>query len=231
MTIGYRILKGVLAPPMRALYRVEIEGIENLPFEGAAIIAANHLSFVDSLFIPLVIKRQVTFLAKKEYFDDPRKAWFFRAAGQIPCDRSDGTEALGSAEGVLRDGGIVAIFPEGTRSRDGRLQRGRTGVTRLALATGAPVIPCGLIGTDKVMPVGMKRPRIRRRKRVVVSFGRPIDVRSWIGFGSESVATRPATDHLMLRISKLSRQTYSGWDAPLQVGDQTVSEALLSTSS
>ncbi|MEA2434829.1 MAG: 1-acyl-sn-glycerol-3-phosphate acyltransferase [Actinomycetota bacterium] len=231
MNLGYRILKAVLSPLMRAFYRVEVEGLDNLPVDGSAIIAANHLSFVDSLFIPLVIRRKVTFLAKKEYFDDPRKAWFFRSAGQIPCDRSDGTEALESAEEVLRGGGIVAIFPEGTRSRDGRLQRGRTGVTRLALATEAPVIPCGLIGTDKVMPVGMNRPRVRRRKRVVVSFGHPIDLRRWIGFGSEAVATRPATDHLMLKISRLSRQTYAGWEPSFSTIDQRTSEALASTSS
>jgi 1-acyl-sn-glycerol-3-phosphate acyltransferase len=212
--IGYRTIRSTLGPPLRTFYRVEATGLDHLPARGPAIIVANHLSFVDSLFIPLVTERQVTFLAKKEYFDDPRKAWFFKAAGQIPCDRSDGSEALETAEGVLRNGGIVAIFPEGTRSRDGRLQRGRTGATRLALATGASVIPCGLIGTDKVMPVGMNRPRLRRRKRVVVTFGEPIDLRRWVGFANESVATRTATDHLMLEISKLSRQTYVGWGTP-----------------
>ena len=206
--MGYWLLKLLLTPLMRLFYRVEAEGCEHIPSRGGAVIAANHLSFIDSLFIPLVLRRRVTFLAKCEYFENRRTAWFFRLAGQIPCDRKDGTEALETARNVLQHGGIVAIYPEGTRSPDGRLYRGRTGAARLALDEGVPVIPCGLRGTDKVMPRHMRRPRVRGRKRVFVDFGAPLDLQRWAGPGGSPQALRPATDVVMSQIGKLSKQTY-----------------------
>ena len=206
--MGYWLLKVLLTPFMKMFYRVEADGCERIPTTGGAVIAANHLSFIDSLFIPLVLRRRVTFLAKCEYFENPRTAWFFRLAGQIPCDRNDGTEALEAAREVLQRGGIVAIYPEGTRSPDGRLYRGRTGVARLAVEEGVPVIPCGLRGTDKVMPRYMRRPRVRGRKRVCVDFGAPLNLHRWAGPGGASQALRPATDVVMSHIGKLSKQTY-----------------------
>ena len=206
--MGYWLLKAILAPLLRSLYRVEVEGREYVPSKGAVVIAANHLSFIDSLFIPLVLRRRITFLAKAEYFRDPLKAWFFRIAGQIPCDRTDGDEALDCARDHLEKGRAIALYPEGTRSPDGRLYRGRTGVARLAFTSGVPVVPCGLKGTDKVMPRGHRRPRVRGRKRVQISFGPPVELARWTGNRAEPELLRPATDVVMYRIRKLSQQCY-----------------------
>ena len=135
----YWMVKGTLTPLLRAGYRIRVEGRDRVPREGAAILAANHRSFLDSIFLPLVVKRRVTFVAKAEYFDDPKTAWFFRGVGQIPIRREGGSasqRALDSASEVLSAGGVFGIYPEGTRTRDGYLHRGHTGAARLSLQTG-----------------------------------------------------------------------------------------------
>ena len=206
----YRFLRTVLPPLFRIIYRLELRGVENLPSEGPTVIVANHLSFIDSLFLPVALTdRRLTFLAKVGYFNNPRLAWFFRALGQIPCDRSEGggKSALEAARVELRRGRTVAIYPEGTRSRDGVLHRGHTGAARLAAATGAAVVPCGIRGTDLVMPIGTKRPRLKGRMKVEISFGKPVLVRKLAGPDAD-LAVRPITDLLMQRIAKESGQRY-----------------------
>ena len=206
----YHLLRLVLPHLFRLVYRVEVRGIENIPVDRPVVIAANHLSFIDSFFIPVALAdRRVTFLAKSAYFENPRVSWFFRALGQIPCDRSQGRGeiALAAARKELRRGRTLAIYPEGTRSRDGHLHRGHTGAARIAATVGAVLVPCGIRGTNKVMPVGMKRPRIRGRKAVLISFGPPLVVRRLQETDAE-LAARPITDLVMRRISKESGQRY-----------------------
>ncbi len=138
--MAYWVLKAILTPVLYLFYRVRVENCDAVPRTGPVILAANHRSFLDSIFLPLVLRRRVTFVAKAEYFDDPKTAWFFRAVGQIPIRREGGSAAegaLAAATDVLEQGGVFAIYPEGTRTRDGYLHRGHTGVARLALATGA----------------------------------------------------------------------------------------------
>src|SRR5437660_6783743 len=149
-SVAYWVLKALLTPILRFFFRVRVEGGENIPGQGSAILASNHLSFSDSIFLPLVLRRRITFVAKAEYFEDPKTAWFFRAVGQIPIKRGGGSasaRALASATEVLEDGGLFGIYPEGTRSPDGKLYKGHTGVARLALKSGAPVIAVAMIGT------------------------------------------------------------------------------------
>ena len=141
--MAYWLLKALLTPVLRFFYRVRVEGLEHVPGSGPAILASNHVSFSDSFFLPMVLRRRITFVAKAEYFDDPKTAWFFRAVGQIPIKRSGGTDAKGALEAatdVLRSGGLFGIYPEGTRSPDGRLYKGHTGVARLALQCKVPVL-------------------------------------------------------------------------------------------
>src|SRR3954451_10498054 len=159
----YWVLKAILTPILRFFFRVRVEGLENVPADGPAILASNHLSFLDSIFLPLVVRRRVTFVAKAEYFDNAKTAWFFRGCGQIPIRREGGSaseRALASATEVLRDGKVFGIYPEGTRTRDGKLHRGHTGVARLAFRTGTPIVPVGMIGTDEVQPVDRRMPRL-----------------------------------------------------------------------
>src|ERR1700704_5516291 len=134
--MAYRLTKFILTPILRFLFKVRVEGLEHIPPGGAAILASNHVSFSDSIFLPMVLRRRVTFVAKAEYFDDPKTAWFFRAVGQIPIRREGGSASAGAllaANEVLQSGGLFGIYPEGTRSPDGRLYKGHTGVARLAL--------------------------------------------------------------------------------------------------
>ena len=165
----YTVLNTVVPPLARALWRPTVRGLEHVPATGPVILASNHLSFVDSVVIPVVVPRKVAFLAKSDYFTGtgPKgaftKAWF-EALGMLPVDRDDSKAAIASLDtalAVLGRGEAFGIYPEGTRSRDGRLYRGRTGVAHLALTSGAPVVPVGLIGTDRLQPVGARVPRIR----------------------------------------------------------------------
>lgn len=205
----------VIAPLARLVYRPVVEGRENVPLRGPVIIAPNHLSFIDSVVIPLVAPRPVAFLAKAEYFRQRglrgrvvRAA--FTALGAVPVERGGhraAREALEAARQVLAEGGAFGIYPEGGRSRDGRLHRGRTGVAWLALASGAPVVPVALLGTDRIQPVGARFPRIRR---VTVRFGQPIRIPCPDPSVPAARARRAATDDIMSAIQALSGQEPSG---------------------
>ncbi|MBT0770470.1 1-acyl-sn-glycerol-3-phosphate acyltransferase [Kineosporia sp. J2-2] len=203
----------LLAPFVWLFGRPVVEGLENVPREGAAILAPNHLSFSDSLFLVLTSRRRVTFLAKSEYFTGRGltgrcRRWFFVRAGQIPVDRSNPAQAVSSlarARKILADGGVWGIFPEGTRSPDGRLHRGRTGAIRVALDTGAPVIPVVLRGTDRVNPPGT---RIWRPGRVRVTFCPPMDLSAHHGQGKNRQLVRQLTDELMQTLAARGDQEY-----------------------
>ncbi|GGH46745.1 lysophospholipid acyltransferase family protein [Microbacterium album] len=201
-----------LAPLARAVYRPRVEGKSNIPRTGAVIFASNHLSFIDSIAIPVAVApRPVHFLAKSSYFEGRGlQGWLskvlFTAVGAIPVRRGAGQAALEALEQqrqILESGAAVALYPEGTRSLDGRLYKGRTGVAFLALQTGAPVVPVGLTGTDKVMPVGARVPSLRQR--VTVRFGEPLEL-SHHGPASSGKARRTATDEIMAAIHALSGQ-------------------------
>ncbi len=205
----YWMVKGTLTPLLRAGYRIRVEGRDRVPREGAAILAANHRSFLDSIFLPLVVKRRVTFVAKAEYFDDPKTAWFFRGVGQIPIRREGGSasqRALDSASEVLSAGGVFGIYPEGTRTRDGYLHRGHTGAARLSLQTGAPIIPVGMIGTDEVQPIDKKMPRLFRP--VSIRFGDPLEPQRYGGRDHDHLMLREYTDEVMYEICQLSGYEY-----------------------
>ena len=210
----YWFLKWIaLGPLLRVVFRPQTEGVENVPLEGPAILASNHLSYADWLFMPLTVPRRVTFVAKAEYFTAPGiKGWFqkmfFSGSGQVPIDRSGASAAEGAlvtAKRVLADGDLFGIYPEGTRSHDGRLYRGKTGVARLALETGVPVIPVAVVGTDVVAPPGKKFGTITRP---VVRIGTPLDFERYEGLENDRYILRSVTDEIMYEIMKLSGQEY-----------------------
>ena len=203
---AYRMAKAVVAPVLRTCFRVRVEGLHHLPQQGPVILAANHLSFMDSIFLGMVTPCPISFMAKAEYFEKRRTAWIFRATGQIPLRRGSGAaadQAMSEARDVLGEGGAVGIYPEGTRSRDGKLARGKTGPARLALASGAPIVPVGLAGTEAVQAPGKLLPRPFRT--VTVRFGPPRRVRLIEG-DSVRARLREATDNLMEAIASLSGQ-------------------------
>jgi 1-acyl-sn-glycerol-3-phosphate acyltransferase len=205
----------LIGPPLRLATRMSVEGRDHVPRDGALIVASNHLSFLDSIVIPLASGRQVHFLGKAEYFQGrglkgAAVRWFHTTAGTIPVDRADPRAAAGSlevAEAVLRRGEAFGVYPEGTRSPDGRLHRGRTGVARMALATGATVLPCAVIGTDKVQPPGSNG---FRPAKVVVRFGPPVDVAALRARYQKAALLRSVTDAVMDAIGDLSGQERSG---------------------
>ncbi|MGI8491633.1 MAG: lysophospholipid acyltransferase family protein [Acidimicrobiales bacterium] len=205
----YWALKVVLTPVLRLLFRVKVRGLDNVPKAGPVIVAANHQSFIDSVFLPLVLRRRVTFIAKSEYFESWKTAWFFRAVGMIPMKREGGNasqRALEASREVLAQGGVLGIYPDGTRSPDGRLYRGHTGVARLALDTGAVVVPAAIEGTSEIQPIGAVLPRPFRR--VKMTFGPPL---RWAGRGPdapEGGLPRQLTDELMAAIAELSGQEH-----------------------
>ncbi|MFD9305019.1 lysophospholipid acyltransferase family protein [Streptomyces sp. NPDC060048] len=210
----YHLLKHViLGPLLRLLFRPRIEGLENIPAEGAAIVAGNHLSFSDHFLMPAILKRRITFLAKAEYFTGPGvkgrlTAAFFRSAGQIPVDRSGkdaGQAALREGLGVLAKGELLGIYPEGTRSHDGRLYKGKVGVAAMALGAKAPVVPCAMVGTFEIQPPGQKIPSIRR---VTIRFGRPLDFSRYEGMEGDRSVLRAVTDEIMYEVLALSGQEY-----------------------
>ena len=207
-------MKILLSPVFFVLWRVKVEGREHLPVHGPAVLAANHQSFCDSFFLPLVVRRKVTFLAKAEYFDSWRTAWFFRAAGQIPIRRGGGPvaeRALATAGGVLAAGHLLGLYPEGTRSLDGEVHRGRTGVARLSRECGVPVIPVGIVGTVEVQPVNSMV--MRPFRTVTVRFGAPMQMDPVPDPGDPQVGhdhavCRRFTDDLMKEIARLSKRDY-----------------------
>ncbi|MEY4452084.1 MAG: hypothetical protein RLZZ380_1205 [Actinomycetota bacterium] len=212
--MAYFILKNfLLGPILKALFRPWVRGMENIPTSGPVILASNHLSFSDSIFLPLQSRRPVVFLAKSEYFTGKGikgalTRWFFKATGQLPIDRSGGkaSEAsLNTGLRVLAQGQVLGIYPEGTRSPDGRLFRGRTGIARMALESKVPVIPVAMIDTEKVQPIGRRLPRIRR---IGIIVGEPLDFSRFDGMEGDRVILRAVTDEIMYELMKLSGQEY-----------------------
>jgi 1-acyl-sn-glycerol-3-phosphate acyltransferase len=207
------VLKAVLLVLMRVLYRPVVEGVENIPDEGPVIVAGNHVTFIDSMFLSLVVERQVYFIGKDEYVTGRGvkgrlMAWFFTTCGMIPVDRDGGhggVAALMTGRRVLEEGKVFGIYPEGTRSPDGRLYRGRTGIARLALMTGAPVVPFAVIGTDKVQPGGRGMPRIAP---VSLRFGPALDFSRYEGMDRDRYVLRAVTDEVMSHVMRLSGQEY-----------------------
>ncbi len=226
--MAYWVLKALLTPIFFLLFRVKVEGREHVPNHGPAVLAANHQSFCDSFFIPLVVPRKVTFLAKAEYFDSWKTAWFFRAAGQIPIRRGGGSaseRALETARtDVLDKGNLLGLYPEGTRSLDSYVHKGRTGVTRLSRECQVPVIPVGVIGTVDVQPVNSKF--MRPFKRVTVRFGEPMRMPPPENLADplanhDHTECRAFTDRLMREIARLSEREYVDEYVPARAGVAT----------
>ncbi|MEV4704865.1 lysophospholipid acyltransferase family protein [Actinoplanes sp. NPDC049316] len=210
----YWLLKFVLlGPVLKVVFRPDVQGLEHVPATGPVILACNHLSFSDSIFTPLLVRRRVTFVAKAEYFTGKGiKGWlmrqFFLGAGTIPIDRSGGTAARAALDTqlrVLRSGNIAGIYPEGTRSPDGRLYRGKTGVARLALESGAPVVPVALLNTDEIQPTGKLIPYV---KRVRVRFGKPMDFSRFADRAGDRFVERAVTDEIMYELMTLTGREY-----------------------
>jgi 1-acyl-sn-glycerol-3-phosphate acyltransferase len=214
VTVFYWFLKRVLLGPiLKLLFRPWVAGLEHVPASGPAIMASNHLSFSDSIFLPLCVPRRITFLAKQEYFTGRGvkgrlTAGFFKGVGQLPVDRSGGQAseaALRTGKRVLSGGHLLGIYPEGTRSPDGRLYRGKTGIARLALEARVPVIPVAMIDTEKIQPPGKVRPKIAQ---VGVRIGRPLDFSRYYGLESDRFVLRSVTDEIMYELMLLSGQEY-----------------------
>lgn len=210
----YRFFRLVLIGPwIRVLFRPWVEGLENIPAQGPAILASNHLSFSDSFFLPLVVPRPITFLAKAEYFTGRGikgrfSAWFFRGVGQEPVDRSGGRAAeaaIRTGVRILDEGKLFGIYPEGTRSPNGTMYRGRTGVARVALESMAPVLPVAMINTFEIQPPNQVRPRLLRAG---VRIGKPLDFSRYEGMDGDRFVLRSVTDEIMYELVTLSGQEY-----------------------
>jgi 1-acyl-sn-glycerol-3-phosphate acyltransferase len=203
-----------LGPLLRAVWRPWAEGVEHVPSDRPAILASNHLSFCDSFFMPVLVPRKVTFLAKAEYFTAPGlkgvlSRLFFSGVGQVPIDRDDADAsraALRTGVRVLREGRLLGIYPEGTRSPDGRLYRGKAGVAKLTLESGAVVVPCAMINTDRLQPPGRLFPKLRPRPGV--RFGKPLDFSRYEGMAGDRYVERSITDEIMYALMQLSGQEY-----------------------
>ncbi|MGI8939932.1 MAG: lysophospholipid acyltransferase family protein [Iamia sp.] len=205
----YPVAKAVITPVFRFGWRFHIEGMENVPTDGPALICPNHTSVMDSFFVPAVLPRRITYVGKSEYMDSWKTKHLFPAIGMIPIDRDGGSaseRALAAAQRVLDRGALFGIYPDGTRSRDGTLYKGHTGPARLALRTGAPIIPVGLRGTREVMPPEAKFPTPFRP--VVVRFGRPVEVKKYMDRANDPLVLRQIIDEVMFSIRELSGQEY-----------------------
>jgi 1-acyl-sn-glycerol-3-phosphate acyltransferase len=202
-----------LGPLLRLIFRPEVEGKENIPAEGGALLASNHLAVADSFFLPLMLSRRVTFPAKLEYFTQPGvkgklKKWFFTGMGQIPIDRSGGAAAqaaLDTGIRLLREGHLLGIYPEGTRSPDGRLYKGKTGLARMVLESRVPVVPVAMFGTDKANPIGSK---MWRPYKIRIKIGKPLDFSRYEGLAGDRFVERSITDEIMYALMELSGQEY-----------------------
>lgn len=210
----YWLMKHVfLGPLLRLFFRPEVEGEENVPATGGAILASNHLAVADSFFLPLMLKRRVTFPAKLEYFTQPGikgrlKKWFFTGMGQIPIDRSGGAAAqaaLDTGIRLLREGHLLGIYPEGTRSPDGRLYKGKTGLARMVLESRVQVIPVAMFDTDKANPIGS---RMWRPHKIRIRIGEPMDFSRYEGLSGDRFVERSITDEIMYALMELSGQEY-----------------------
>ena len=212
----YRFMKMIVAPLLKIFFRPWVEGMENIPAEGPAILASNHLSFSDSFFLPALMRRRVTFIAKSEYFTGTGvkgklTAAFFKGVGQLPVDRSGGRgageAAIRSGIEVIERGELFGVYPEGTRSPDGKLYRGKVGgLARIALATGAPVIPVAMIDTEKLQPPGQVKPNFGVRPGIRI--GAPLDFSRYHGMENDRFILRSVTDEVMYEIMRLSGQEY-----------------------
>ncbi|MEU5158018.1 lysophospholipid acyltransferase family protein [Streptomyces sp. NPDC020875] len=207
------LIKAVLGPFLRLMFRPRVEGADNIPGSGPVILAGNHLTFIDSMVLPLVCSRPVYFIGKDEYVTGKGvkgrlMAWFFTGVGMVPVDRdgaNGGVAALNTGRRLLEQGKIFGIYPEGTRSPDGRLYRGRPGIARLTLMTGAPVVPFAIIGTDKLQPGGAGLPR---PGRVTVRFGSAMEFSRYEGMDRDRYVLRAVTDSVMAEVMALSGQEY-----------------------
>jgi len=214
VSLLYKVGRYTVGPTVRGLFRPWIDGVEHIPKEGAAILASNHLSAADSLFLPIVVSRDITFLAKAEYFlGDGLKgrltAAFFRGIKQIPVERGNGRAALNALDIALRvlaEGELFGIYPEGTRSPDGKMHRGHTGIARIALEAKVPVIPVAMINTDKVQPIGARLPRLGHA--IGVRIGAPLDYTDRAEGPRNPKLLREITDDIMVHIRRLSGQDY-----------------------
>jgi 1-acyl-sn-glycerol-3-phosphate acyltransferase len=207
--VAYWLMKMVLTPLLRFFYRVRVEGLDHVPDEGPAILASNHISFSDSFFLPLVLRRRITFVAKAEYFENRKTAWFFRAVGQIPIKRSGGSASQGALEAardVLDGSGLFGIYPEGTRSPDGRLYKGHTGVARLALQSRAPVLAVAMIGTREAQPIGQLMPRLFMP--ITIRISPPLHFERFQNRADDPHVLRAITDEIMWELCELSGQEY-----------------------
>lgn len=205
----YPVAKAILTPIFRASWRFDLQGVEHVPASGGAILCPNHTSVLDSFFVPALLPRRVTYVGKAEYMDSWKTKHIFPALGMIPIDREGGDaaeRALSAAERVLRQGELFGIYPEGTRSRDGRLYRGHTGPARLALRAEVPIIPIGIIGAREVMPPDARFPNLRRP--VTIRFGRPISVARYADRAGDHLVLRQIIDEVMFEIRELSGQEY-----------------------
>lgn len=204
--VTYPVVRTVAEPALRRMFSMHPDGVEHVPRRGPAILAPNHLSFIDPICVALNVPRRITFIGKAEYSDSWLTRWFMEMGGVIPVRREDSAKAqtsLGLGAEVLRAGELLGIFPEGTRSPDGRLYKGKTGAARMALAVGCPVIPVGLVGTEKVLPKDAKVPKLTP---VHVRFGKAMTVPD--GAGEDAGVLREFTDTLMGEIARLTGQTY-----------------------
>ena len=210
----YWLMKWVLMGPLlRVAFRPEVRGAENLPRTGGALVASNHLAVIDSFVLPLMVPRRMAFPAKAEYFTTPGlkgtlQRWFFSGMGQVPIERGNGRAAraaLDTGIGVLREGRLFGIYPEGTRSPDGRLYKGRTGVARMALEAKVPVVPVAMIGTDRANPVGS---RFWRPAKITIAIGEPLDFSRYFGIADDRQVERALTDEVMYALMELSGQEY-----------------------
>jgi 1-acyl-sn-glycerol-3-phosphate acyltransferase len=205
----YPVAKAILTPIFRASWRFDLQGVEHVPASGGAILCPNHTSVLDSFFVPALLPRRVTYVGKAEYMDSWKTKHIFPALGMIPIDREGGDaaeRALSAAERVLRQGELFGIYPEGTRSRDGRLYRGHTGPARLALRAEVPIIPIGIVGAREVMPPDAKFPNLRRP--VTIRFGKPISVARYADRAGDHLVLRQIIDEVMFEIRELSGQEY-----------------------
>ncbi|RBQ11207.1 1-acyl-sn-glycerol-3-phosphate acyltransferase [Micromonospora sp. LHW51205] len=227
MPLLYTIGKLTVAPALRLAFRPHVEGLEHIPATGGAIFASNHLSVADELLLGTVVPRHLAFWAKSEYFKGTGlkggfSKFLLTGLGAIPVERAGGRAALTAFDAaipVLKAGDLVAVYPEGTRSPDGRLYRGRTGTVRLAIAAGVPIIPVGVTGTDKAQPIGTRIPRPGRAK-ITIKFGKPLD---FTGRPDDRTSLRAMTDEMMAEIQKLSGQEYVPRYAPKRA-DQAAGE-------
>jgi 1-acyl-sn-glycerol-3-phosphate acyltransferase len=202
-----------LGPLLRGVFHPKIEGAEHVPATGGAVLASNHLAVADSFFLPLMVRRRVTFLAKREYFTGKGlkgllKRWFFAGVGQVPIDRSSGAAAqaaLDTGVRLLKSGSLLGIYPEGTRSPDGRLYKGKTGLARMVLEARVPVIPVVMVGTDKANPIGSK---MWRPYPIRIRVGEPLDFSRYDGLAGDRFVERSVTDEIMYALMELSGQEY-----------------------